>query len=253
MMAGDGIDKALSPYQRLFQAVSEAVSNHAGEEGQSLRNECKFAVARGDFQPDKEILKRILSWAVHNDSSSLVAEVVRLGATVSCTKDFHHNSGYSLLLSAACDGKEDIVGRLLVASAGGGGLQARSLALQIACTMGRVGVVKVLLADGTDPNPSASANDSESRKLSAFEIAANCGHVGVMRVLLQQHGRGASAECGDSAGGIDNALRTVMRSPNNTVDVIDFLVNDVREPRIFCRNLKVEADSCKAEKSGTSR
>ena len=27
----------------------------------------------------------------------------------------------------------------------------------------------------------------------------------------------------------------------------------VRESRIFCRNLKVEADSCKAEKSGTSR
>ena len=225
-MAGDGIVKAPSPYQRLFQAVSEAVSNHACEEGQSLRNECKFAVARGDFQPDKGILKRILSWAVHNSNSSFVAEVVRLGATISCTKDFHHNSGYNLLLSAAHDGKEDIVGWLLVASAGGGGLQARSLALQIACTMGRVGVVTVLLADGTDPSPSASANDSESPKLSAFEIAAYYGHVGVMRVLLQHHARGASAQCSDSAGGIGNALRSVMRSPNNTVDVIDFLANE---------------------------
>ncbi|CAN0452264.1 unnamed protein product, partial [Ascophyllum nodosum] len=187
---------------------------------------CKFAVARGDFRPDKGILKRTLSWAVHNGNSSLVAEVVRLGATVSCTEDDDCNSGYSLLFSAAYDGKEDIVGWLLVASTGGGGLQGMSVNLRIVCIMGREGVVKALLADGTDPSPSASANDSKSRKFSAFEIAAICGHVGVMRVLLQHHARGASAECSNSAGGIDNALRTVMRSPNNTVDVIDFLVNE---------------------------
>ena len=226
MMTGDGIGEAPSPYQRLFQAISVAVSNHSGEEGQSLRNECKFAVARGDFQPDKDILKRILSWAVHNGNSSLVAEVVRLGATVSCAKDFHHNSGYSLLLSAVHHGKEDIVGWLLVASAGGDGSQGRSVALQIACVMGRVGVVKALLADGTYPSPSASAKDNEPRKPSAFEMAAKCGHVGVMRVLLQHHARGAWAECGDSARGINNVLRTVIASPNNTADVIDFLVNE---------------------------
>ena len=75
-------------------------------------------------------------------------------------------------------------------------------------------------------SPSASAKDSESRKPSAFEMAAKCGHVGVMRVLLQHHARGAWAECGDSARGIDNVLRTVMGSPNNTDDVIDFLVNE---------------------------
>ena len=154
MMAGDGIGEAPSPYYRLFQAVSVAVSNHAGEEGQSLRNGCKFALARGDFQPDKGILKHILSWAVHNGNNSLVAEVVRLGATVSCAEDSHHNnSGYSLLLLAAYHGKEDIVGWLLAASAGGDGLQGRSMALQIACVMGRVGVVTALLADGTDPQP----------------------------------------------------------------------------------------------------
>ena len=226
MMAGDDIGEAPSPYYRLFQEVSVAVSNHAGEEGQSLRNGCKFALARGDFQPDKGILKRILSWAVHNGNSSLVAEVVRLGATVSCAEDSHHNSGYSLLLLAAYHGKEDIVGWLLAASAGGDGLQERPMALQIACVMGRVGVVTALLADGTDPSPSASAKDSESRKPSAFEMAAKCGHVGVMRVLLQHHARGAWAECGDSARGIDNVLRTVMGSPNNTADVIDFLVNE---------------------------
>ena len=102
----------------------------------------------------------------------------------------------------------------------------RSVALRIPCVMGRVGVVKALLADGIDPSPSASAKDSESRKPSAFEMAAKRGHVGVMRVLLQHHARGAWAECGDSAGGIDNVLRTVMGSPNNTADVIDFLVNE---------------------------
>ncbi|CAN0453301.1 unnamed protein product, partial [Ascophyllum nodosum] len=143
-----------------------------------------------------------------------------------CAEDSHHNSGYSLLLLAAYHGKEDIVGWLLAASAGGDGLQERSMALQIACVMGRVGVVTALLADGTDPSPSASAKDSESRKPSAFEMAAKCGHVGVMRVLLQHHARGAWAECGDSARGIDNVLRTVMGSPNNTADVIDFLVNE---------------------------
>lgn len=92
----------------------------------------------------------------------------------------------------------------------------------MACCLGRVGVVGLLLA-GT--NMSLASSGENSTLHSAFKIATNACQLDVVRVLLR---RSVVNPNGNSAFAreINNALRLVVYARRNTTDFIDFLVEE---------------------------